>query len=326
MIAWSRFVDIVRSHQRFVLTSHVRPDADALGSEMAMAAILGQLGKDVLLVNDFAVPPNLAFLDSDRRIRQIGKDITADGLADREVHVVLDTSAWQQLGKMADVIRQSRAIKMVLDHHVSADDLGAEVFKNTEAEATGRIVVEAADALGVTLTPDIARPLFAALATDTGWFRFASTTADTYRLAARLVEAGALPDQIFKQLYEADTLPRLQLIGRTLARTKSELGGKLIYTWIERADFHSTGAIASDSEDVINTTLTVGGTEVAVIFVEQAGGKFKVSFRSRNELDCSRVAEQFGGGGHKRAAGATVDGPLDQARERVLDVVRAAMR
>jgi bifunctional oligoribonuclease and PAP phosphatase NrnA len=326
MTNWPRFVEIVRSHQRFVLVCHIRPDCDALGSEMAMAAILRQLGKDVVLVNDFAVPPNLAFLDPQREIKQIGKDISVEGLADREVLIVLDTSAWAQLGKMGDVIRSTSAKKLVIDHHVSEDDLGAEVFKNTSAEATGRLVVEAADALGVALTPEIARPAYAALATDTGWFRFSSTTADTLRLAGRLVDAGASPAQLYKQLYEADTLARLQLIGRTLARTCTEFNGRLIYTWIEKADFEAVGALPSDSEDVINMTLTAGGTEVAIILVEQTSGKFKVSFRSRNELDCSRLAEQFGGGGHKRAAGATLDGPLDAAKTKVLDAVRAAMR
>ena len=242
MINWPRFVEIICSHQRFLLICHVRPDCDALGSELAMAGILEARGKNVLMVNDFAIPPTLTFIDPDHKVKQLGKDITADQLADREVIMVLDTSAWIQLGKMADVIRQSKAIKVVLDHHVSSDDLGAEMFKNTSAEATGRLVVEAADALGVALTPEIAAPAFAALATDTGWFRFASTSADTYRLAGRLVDAGAKPDLFYKQLYEGDTLGRLRLIGRTLARAQTELDGRLIHTWIERADFEAAGA------------------------------------------------------------------------------------
>jgi phosphoesterase RecJ-like protein len=326
MINWPRFVEIICSHQRFLLICHVRPDCDALGSELAMAAILEARGKDVLLVNDFAIPPTLTFIDPAHKVKQLGTDVTAEQLADREVIMVLDTSAWIQLGKMADVIRQSKAIKVVLDHHVSSDDLGAEMFKNTSAEATGRLVVEAADSLGVALTPEIAAPAFAALATDTGWFRFASTSAETYRLAGRLVEAGAKPDLLYKQLYEGDTLGRLRLIGRTLARTQTELDGHLVHTWIEQADFEAAGALPSDTEDIINMTLTVGGTEVAVILVEQANGQFKVSFRSRSNVDCSKLAEQFKGGGHKRAAGATVDGPLDAAQPRVLEAVRAAMK
>ncbi len=326
MIDWPCFVEVVCSHQRFALVAHVRPDCGALGSELGMAGVLERLGKDVLIVNAFAAPPNLRFLDPQGKLKQLGVDVSAGQLEDREVFIVLDTTAWVQLGAMADVLRKTKALKLVLDHHVSEDDLGAHLFKDYEAEATGRLVVDAADALGVALTAEIAQPLFAALATDTGWFRFASTGAGTFRTAARLMDAGAQPDRLFKELYEDDTLARTQLIGRTLARTRTELDGRLIYTWIERSDFEATGAVPSDSEDLINMTLTVGGTEVAVILVEQVDGGFKISFRSRSEVDCSRIAEQFAGGGHKRAAGAFLNEPLDVARAKVLDAVRTAMR
>lgn len=326
MIPWPRFVEIVQSHQRFVLTTHVRPDGDALGSELAMARILESLGKDVLLCNDFAVPPNLRFLDAETKHRRLGVDVSADQLGDREVLIVLDTTAWAQLGAMADVVKSTKAIKVVIDHHVSGDDLGAEVFKDATAEATGRLVVEAADQLGVPLVRAIAEPAFVALTTDTGWFRFSSTTANTMRLAGRLIEAGASPDQLFKDLYENDTHARLQLIGLALVHTKTELGGRLIHTWLSQADFNECGALPSDSEDIINTTLGVGGTQVAVILVEQPKGGFKISFRSRCDVDCSKIAEQFGGGGHKKAAGAFLNEPLDVARTKILDVVRAAMK
>ncbi|HEV3006668.1 MAG TPA: DHH family phosphoesterase [Pirellulales bacterium] len=325
-VHWPRFVELVRAHQRFLLTSHVRPDCDALGSELGMAGVLEALGKDVLIVNAQKTPPNLQWIDPQRRLRTLGADVQLAELNAIEVLLVLDTSAWAQLGDMALVLRSTAAKKLVLDHHVSQDDLGAEAFKNTQAEATGRLVLEAAEALGVKLTPEIAAPLFAALATDTGWYRFASTTGDTYRFAGRLVDAGARPCEIYRQLYEQDTLSRLQLIGRTLGRTQGELGGRLVHTAVFLDDFKATGALPSDTEDVINMTLTVAGTEVAVILVEQTNGKFKVSFRSRSAVDCSKLAEIFGGGGHKAAAGAMVDGPFDQAQQRVLDAVRQAMR
>lgn len=309
-----------------MLTTHIRPDGDAFGSEMAMAGILKSLGKDVLLCNDFVVPPSQRFLDPNKEHRQLGVDIMAEQLADREVLIVLDTTAWAQLGAMADVIKKIDAIKVVIDHHVSGDDLGAELFKNVEAEATGRLVIEAADAVGVTVTQQIAEAALVALTTDTGWFRFSSTTADTLRLAARLVDAGAKPDQLYKSLYETDTHARLQLIGRALSRTKTELSGRLIHTYLSRADFDECGALPSDSEDIINLTLSVGATQVAVILVEQPKGGFKISFRSRCEVDCSKIAEQFGGGGHKKAAGAFLKDPLDVARTKVLDAVRVAMK
>jgi len=187
-------------------------------------------------------------------------------------------------------------------------------------------VLEAARELQVALTPQIATPLFAAMATDTGWFRFASTTGDTFRFGGQLVDAGARPEAIYNAIYEQDTLARVQLRGRILARTKTDLDGRLVFTSVTREDFAVTGAAAADTEDVVNMTLVISGTDVAVILVEQPDGRVKVSFRSRSGLDCSRLAETFGGGGHKAAAGALVVGPLAEAETRVLDAVRAAMR
>ena len=168
-INWSAFVDLVNSHERFLLTSHIRPDGDALGSELGMAGVLETLGKQAMIVNGQATPASLAFIDPDRRIAVLGQDVQIDQLDAIEVVMVLDTSAWAQLGPMADVLRTTKAKKLVLDHHVSEDDLGAETFKNPWAEATGRLVAEAAEQLGVALTPAIATPLFVAIATDTGW-------------------------------------------------------------------------------------------------------------------------------------------------------------
>jgi len=177
----------------------------------------------------------------------------------------------------------------------------------------------------VKLTPEIATPLFAAVATDTGWFRFSSASAVTYRTAAKLIDAGAGPAAIYRDLYEQDTLGRVRLRGAILARVTTELEGRLAHTHVLKEDFERTGSLPSDTEDVINMALAIKGTEVAVILVEQNGGTFKISFRSRSAVDCSRLAEQFGGGGHKAAAGASVKGMLAEVQPLVLDAVRTAM-
>src|SRR6478672_4780567 len=143
-INWPRFVEVIKAHQQFLLVSHIRPDCDALGSELGMAAILDKLGKRVRIVNGQATPPNYQFIDPHRRIKAINVDVQPADLGDIEVLLVLDTSAWAQLGPMADVVRPTKAKKIVLDHHVSSDDLGAEQFKDVEAEATGRLVLQAA--------------------------------------------------------------------------------------------------------------------------------------------------------------------------------------
>jgi phosphoesterase RecJ-like protein len=326
MVPWPRFVELIGGSSRVALTTHIRPDGDALGSELAMAGLLEALGKEVLLCNAFAIPPNLRFLDPGRKARQLGVDVSAADLDRCDLLMILDTSAWAQLGAMGDAIRGFGGRKAVLDHHVSQDELGAEVFKDTDAEATGRLVLEAADQLGVALTPAIARALFVAIATDTGWFRFSSTEASTLRAIARLLEAGVRPDEVYRDLYENDSLGRLRLIGRTLARAVAELDGRLIHSSIELSDFAASGAVPSDSEDIINMTLAVAGTQFAVLFVEQPSGGFKISLRSRCAADCSKLAEQFGGGGHRKAAGALLKAPLAEVQARVLDAVRAAMR
>lgn len=324
-IDWPALVHLVRSHERFLLTSHIRPDCDALGSELGMAGILRALGKDVLVVNAQATPPNLAFLDPHRQILTLGSDIQVGQLADRQLLIVLDTSAWVQLGAMAEVVKTTPARKVILDHHLSADDLQAVAFKDVSAEATGRLVVEAADQLGVPLNAEIARPLYAALATDTGWFRFGSTRSDTYRLAARLVDAGADPAGIYADLYEQETLARCRLRGVILSRLQTELDGRLVYTYVREPDFTETGALAQDTEDAINLSLAIAGTRFAVIFVEQPTGGCKLSFRSRCAVDCSQIAAAFGGGGHKAAAGAFLDEPFEVAQARVLEHVRQAL-
>ena len=326
-INWPAFVQIIRAGKRFLLTSHIRPDCDALGSELGMCGVLEALGKQVMIVNGQATPPNLRFIDPDKRLKSVGADASQADIDATDVLMILDTSAWAQLGPMSEVVKSTHAKKIVLDHHVSEDDLGAEPFKNVKAEATGRLVMEAADQLGVKLTPRIATPLFAAIATDTGWFRFGSTTSYTLQCAAKLIDAGANPAEIYKDLYEQDTLPRLKLRGRILARTESELDGRLVHSACLKEDFVATGALASDTEDVINLTLAVTGTQVAVILVEQETGGFKISFRSRTpQVDCSKLAETFAGGGHKAAAGAFVKDAWPEAQRKVLDVVRAAMR
>jgi phosphoesterase RecJ-like protein len=203
-------------------------------------------------------------------------------------------------------------------HHVA--------FKNTTAEATGRLVVEAAEQLGVKLTPEMSMPIFAALATDTGWFRFSSADGYTYRVGAHLIESGADPSAIYNSLYEQDTAGRVRLRGTILSRIAVELDGHFAHTYVRKIDFENTGALPSDTEDAINLSLAIAGVEFAIILVEQLTGGFKISFRSRCHLECSQIAEIFGGGGHKAAAGAFLEGEFEDVQAKVLDVVRDAMR
>lgn len=322
---WERLAERIGSCQSFILCSHIRPDCDALGSELGMAGILRQLGKQVRIINGHPTPATLSFLDPEQTIEVIHQTVQPQGLT-ADCFVVLDTSAWAQLGPMGEILRSFPGTKLCIDHHVGEDDLGTEFFKDTSAEATGHLIAKLAKHLRVPINASMARALYAAIATDTGWFRFGSTTSETYRVIAELVDSGAVPAEIYGELYERDTLGRLRLRGRILSRTTAELDGRLVYTWVLKDDFLETGALPSDTEDAINLTLAVDGTHVAVIFVEQLEGGFKLSFRSRSAVDCNALAREFDGGGHKAAAGAFVQGSLEEVRARVLPVVRAAMQ
>jgi bifunctional oligoribonuclease and PAP phosphatase NrnA len=321
-INWEPLRTIIDDHQRFVLSSHVRPDADALGSELALAEMLEALGKSVRIINPSAAPDSLNFLVSKGRIEKIGNGVSADDVRDTDVHIILDTSAWGQLSDVGKAMRHSSAVKVVIDHHVSSDDLGAIEFKETTAEATGALIFQMAEALSLPMTASIAESLFCAIATDTGWFRFPSTTSGTMRTIGRLMDLGAEPHRIYRSLYEQYSLSRIRLSGCVLSRVEVAYEGRLAYTWVEWNDFVQTGAKPVDTEELVNECLRISGTHAAFIAVEQQNRQVKVSLRSRTDLNVAQVAEQFGGGGHMKASGALLPGPISQA----VSTVRAAMR
>jgi phosphoesterase RecJ-like protein len=323
---WATLLEILRSCRRVCLTSHIRPDCDALGSELGMAGILESLGKEVRIVNAQATPAPLRWIDPSGKIESLADTVKPADLADRDLFIVLDTSAWAQLGDMGSVLKTHRDRVIVVDHHVSEDDLCDRWFKDTAAEATARIVSEIAQRLRVHLTPEIATPIYAGLVTDTGGFRFPSVTGETFRIAARLVDAGASPPTIYRELMEQDSLARLHLVGRTLSGATTSHDGAVITSIVRQADIKAVGALPSDTEDLINLTLAVKGTQLAAILIEQPDGRTKVSFRSRSHVDCSALAGRFGGGGHKAAAGAIIDGPFDGVRDRVAAAVDEAWR
>ena len=321
-IDWTPLADLIEAHDRFVVTTHVRPDGDALGSAVGMAGLLRQKGKDVRIVLSSKTPPRYDFLDPARDQFEHFSAIDPAGLADREALVILDLSSWGQLGEMADWVRAFPGRRLVIDHHVSQDDLGATYLKDTKAEATGSLVAQAVKALGCEFTPEVATGLLTAIAMDTGWFRHPSTRPSTLRVAAELVEAGAPVTEIYRLLFERSTLGRLKLLGESLAGMKTDLEGRIAYTSVKREDFERTGAVPADTEDLVDYTVSLEGVDVGLILIEQVRGGIKLSVRSRNGFDCSKLAGRFGGGGHRAAAGATLPDPLSEQLPRVLDAIR----
>jgi phosphoesterase RecJ-like protein len=320
-IDWTPLRKLIAECDSFALTTHTRADCDAIGSELGLLYALEALGKRVRIINADAPPDHIRFIDVEGRVEVLGEDVSIEEVHQADAHIICDTSAWGQLGAMADVIRSTPAQRFVIDHHQSGDDLGATVLKDDTAEATGRLIVEAMDALGVQLSPKSAMPLFTAIATDTGWFRFPSVSPVTYRTIARLMEAGANPSELFQQLYDRNTAARVRLHGRIMESLSIELDGRVAFGQATDEDFAATGAAQADTEDVVNRLLSVDGVEVAVLLANMEPDLIKASLRSRSIVDVRPVAEMFGGGGHAKAAGVRIRGTLAEARAKLLAAV-----
>jgi bifunctional oligoribonuclease and PAP phosphatase NrnA len=323
-IDWTPFVDLVRSHQRFLIVTHVRPDGDALGSAVGLACAIRQLDKSVRVTVDSDLGPRYEFANKPttpiERFREPG-----DNFCNVDAIIVVDTGTWGQLGKFGSFMRSMTCAKAVIDHHRTQDDLGALRFVDTSAEAAGRLVHDATLALGVPVTTEAANNLFLALATDTGWFRHSSVEPRTFALAEELVRAGAKPTDLYDAVYGNNTLARMRLVGRALERMKCEAGGRIAYTDVHWSDYAETGAVPTDTEDLINYPRAVVGVDIALVFIEQRDGSTKVSFRGNATHDVGRLAEQFGGGGHRMASGATVVRPLAETRTAVLKAAAASL-
>ncbi|MBA4063241.1 MAG: bifunctional oligoribonuclease/PAP phosphatase NrnA [Isosphaera sp.] len=321
-VDWSPLVEFLRTHERPLLMTHIRPDADGLGAQLALHDALRSAGKHPRVAIASKLLPRYEFLDPTRAVIE---DFRPAAFTDSDCVVVLDTGTWNQLGEFGDWLRASPLPRAVVDHHRTQDDLGGLQLVDVAAEATGRLAHELIRALGLPVSRAAADHLFMALATDTGWFRHPNTRPATFALAAELVAAGANPTALYEALYEAASLARLRLTGVALGRLQVRSGGRVAFTEVYLADYADTGAVPGDTEDLINYPRSVDGVEVGLVFIEQPGGGTKVSFRARSRVDVSAVAERFGGGGHRLASGARTGLPVPETRDLVLAAVETAL-
>lgn len=323
-VDWSPLVDLLRRHDRPLLMTHIRPDADGLGAQLALAEALRQLGKSPRVAIASKMLPRYDFLDPGRTEIEDFRS-PGDAFKTCDLAVVMDTGTWNQLGDFGTFLKGNPTLpRAVVDHHRTQDDLGGLRFVDTSSESAGRLSYEIVRALGATITPRMANHLFMAVATDTGWFRHPNASPATFALAAELVAAGANPTDLYERLYELSSLARYRLLGVALERLQTRANGRIAFTEITLADYPATGSVPGDTEDLITYPRAVAGVEVALVFIEQIGGGTKVSFRSR-ALDVSKVAERFGGGGHKLASGARTDDPLPKTRDAVLAAIEAEL-
>lgn len=320
----------LRDCRRVVLTTHVRPDGDALGTTAAMALGLARLGIDAECLVLSEVPPKYAFLYADARVRwKYLKDVDATMVFDgADAILVCDTGTWSQLPGLREAVEAFDGKKLVLDHHVTQEDWADVKLVDTTAGAAAEVALLLLRKLGVDLDRNLAEPLYAAMATDTGWFAYSNTSPRTLRLAADCVEAGADPDALNDRLYRSERAERIKLFARGLSSLELLEDGRLAVMTLAKADYDGVGATVADGEDLINEPMKIATVEASLLIGENpqadavAERAVKVSLRSKGQLDCAAFLQQFGGGGHPRAAGARVDGSLDEAKARVVDGLR----
>src|SRR5579871_3416520 len=244
---WAPFVEFIRQPSRFLLLTHVRPDGDALGSQIGMADLLAQLGKSARIMIGSRFPERYQFMDPNKRVERYTG--SSDAYTWAEAIIILDTGAWNQLGDCGQEMQKRGLARFVVDHHLTQDDLGAIRHVDATAEATARLVYEAFEALGKTPSREAAEAIFIGLAMDTGWFHHSSTRGPTFVLAEKLVRAGAVPEKIYEQLYERNSLGRMRLLGRVLERMEVVADGRVVVTEVYLSDFPATGSVPADTED-----------------------------------------------------------------------------
>ena len=309
----------IREAHSLVFACHVNPDGDALGSILGLALGLAPLGQSLTLLSQDGVPDIYKFLPESNRVQQT-TDIPAFDLA-----VVLDSGDLSRVGShVQPLIARARRV-IDVDHHVLAGAFGDIRVLHAQAASTSEIVYALLEALGLPITPEVATCLFTGVITDTGSFRFQNVTPNTFLVAAALLNAGAPPARISENVFENRTFAATKLLGHALSSLTQTPDGRIIWARITAQDFAALGATDEDTEGVVNYVRGVRGADVGVLFREMADGKIRASLRSREFVNVAEIAQQFGGGGHRMAAGCTLRLALPDAEPMVIDAVRAAL-
>lgn len=309
---------------RIALTTHVNADGDGLGSEVALWHLLAARGVTAVIANPTPVPDRYAFLippgaDASNR--------AAKEIARAQAIVVMDIADLGRLGDLGPAVRQAGVPVACIDHHVSPGSLpdGPRLVA-PEATATAELVYDLAMALGWPVTADAARALYVGLLTDTGGFRFANTTPRALQVAGALLERGVEPESIYEQVYASAPEGRVRLLAEVLQTLVVEPDVGLAWVTVPAGAFERHGATADDLDGIVEHPRSIAGVRLALLFRQLANGKSKVSFRSIGDVDVAALAHQFGGGGHTKAAGASLEGPLAEAQTKVLEAARAYLR
>lgn len=315
--------ELILQSKRILITSHENPDGDALGSMIGLGLGLEQLGKDVTLYDKDGVPELLEFLPHADKVGNSLDNIEGEF----DMAFAVDCTGIGRAGReFEEFVSTSRSGPVViLDHHQTNSSTADFHLLDPESSSTGMIIYSLLKSLGVRITPDIARNIYATIIGDTGSFRYSNTSPETFRVAAELVEHGADPSEISEALFEREPLRKLKLLGLVLPTLNVMEDKGIASVVVDRTMFEQTGTSREDTEGIINIPRSVKGVEVAVLFREESDDSnnpvWKISLRSKGKADVARIAESFGGGGHKRAAGCSIEGSLSDVKNKVFESI-----
>lgn len=304
---------ILEAHSSFLITCHVNPDADAIGSEMMLYHILRTLGKDVTILNYSKTPYYLEFLDPGSNIVVWDEANHKELINSTDVIFALDFNMWERTVKMEPYFRKTEAITVCIDHHEQPENAFDYRFENTGYCATGHILYDFIKQSNIVeFTPAIAEACYAAIMTDTGSFKYERTTPEVHNIAAHLLELGVNPTDMYEKIFHQSRFSKMKLLGNALDSLQlfGEHKGLAVMT-VRRKTLHQLNALENDTEGFVNHCLSIEGVKIGLFFLEVEVG-FKVSLRSKGDIPIHKLAQEFGGGGHKNAAGLRVrDKSLD---------------
>ncbi|HLO99070.1 MAG TPA: bifunctional oligoribonuclease/PAP phosphatase NrnA [Fimbriimonas sp.] len=309
--------EIEKAHRIFIGT-HLNPDGDALGSALGLSMYLQSVGKDVTVLCHHPAPKNLRFLP---QVTEVVSGVE-DGNCDLAIIVDLDT--FERLGSTAPYFQNAPRL-MLVDHHVPHEAPGHLRIVDTSAAATALILTRLLQAVGAVITPEMATCFYTGISTDTGSFRFRNTTSDALSAAAFLLEHGANLELVSEQIFQNKQLSSVRLLGHALETMKLESENRIAWSCLSSRDFEWANATDEDTEGFVNELLSIETVQIAALLREFVPGKTRCSLRSRRSIDVAAVAREFGGGGHKNAAGCTFETDLPSAEALLVEAAKRCL-
>jgi phosphoesterase RecJ-like protein len=323
---WQKIISAIESHHNFLLTSHINPDGDALGSELALAEYLEILDKKVTIINSDPLPSLYQFLDRERKIRRFSPKRHASLIAKAEVIIVLDASGgWSRIGPIGQMLEQSQAIKLCIDHHPDWHPFADITVIDTEAAATGELIYSLIRTRGGAITRSMAEYLYIAILTDTGSFRFPKTRPQTHCITAELIAAGADPLYLYRQVYERNSLGLIRLKGHVMGSIRTAAGGQVAYYSLSQKVMETYKVRSAELDGIASLGQQIENVRVSIFCMETAKRQVKVSLRSDGTVAINQIAMQYGGGGHTSAAGAIVTGQLEPVMNEIVAQILALL-